>query len=60
MNDQPHATAASNIGKDTQHPLNTGLNPAKAIGFFKGKNPHHAFLRRGSKVICPISQINGM
>jgi hypothetical protein len=24
------------------------------------KNPQHAFLRRGSKAVCPMSQIYGM
>jgi hypothetical protein len=24
------------------------------------KNPHHAFLRRGSKAVCPMSQLCGM
>jgi hypothetical protein len=30
-------------------------------GFDPGrKNPQHAFLRRGIKAVCPISQICGM
>jgi hypothetical protein len=32
-----------------------GSNPAKAVGFFGRKNPQHAFLRRGSKPVCPMS-----
>jgi hypothetical protein len=28
--------------------------------FSGGKNPQHAFLRRGSKAACPMSQIRGM
>jgi hypothetical protein len=32
-----------------------GSNPAEAVGFFGRKNPRHAFLRRGSKAICPMS-----
>ena len=32
----------------------------KAVGFFGPKNPQHAFLRRGSKRICPMSQLCGM
>jgi hypothetical protein len=36
-------------------------NPAKAVGFLKGdKNPQHTFLRKGSKIIAPMSQICGM
>jgi hypothetical protein len=36
-------------------------NPAEAVGFLKGdKNPQHAFLRKGSKIIGPMSQIFGM
>ena len=34
--------------------------PAEAVGFFGLKNPQHAFLRRGSKRICPMSQLCGM
>jgi hypothetical protein len=42
-------------------PKFAGSNPAKAIGFLKGdKNPQHAFLRKGSKIIGPMSQICGM
>jgi hypothetical protein len=29
--------------------------PAEAVGFFGRKNPQHAFLRRGSKAVCPMS-----
>jgi hypothetical protein len=29
-------------------------------GFFGGKNPQHAFLRRKNKAACPMSQICGM
>jgi hypothetical protein len=28
--------------------------------FFGQKNPQHAFLRKGSKAVCPMSQICGM
>ena len=42
-------------------PKFAGSNPAKAVGFLKGdKNPQHAFLRKGSKIIGPMSQICGM
>jgi hypothetical protein len=34
-----------------------GSNPAEAVGFFGQKNPQHAFLRRISKAVCPMSQI---
>jgi hypothetical protein len=37
-----------------------GSNPAEAVGFFWCKNPQHAFLRRGSQIICPMSQLWGM
>ena len=37
-----------------------GSNPAEVVGFFGLKNPQHAFLRRGSKRICPMSQLCGM
>jgi hypothetical protein len=32
-----------------------GSNPAEAIGVFGRKNPQHAFLRRGSKAVYPMS-----
>jgi hypothetical protein len=36
-------------------------NPTEAVGFLKGdKNPQHAFLRKGSKIIGPMSQICGI
>ena len=42
-------------------PKFAGSNPAEAVGFLKGdKNPQHAFLRKGSKVIGPMSHICGM
>ena len=42
-------------------PKFTGSNPAEAVGFLQGdKNPQHAFLRKGSKIIGPMSQICGM
>ena len=42
-------------------PKFVGSNPAEAVGFLKGdKNPQHAFLRKGSKIIGPMSQICGM
>ena len=38
-----------------------GSNPAEAVGFFGcPNNPKHAFLRRGSERICPMSQLCGM
>jgi hypothetical protein len=37
-----------------------GSFPAEAVGFFRRKNPQHAFLRKGSKAVCPMAQICGM
>ena len=38
-----------------------GSNPAEAVGFFRRpENPQYAFLRRGSKRICPMSQLCSM
>jgi len=34
-------------------PKFAGSHPAKAVGFLGGKNPQHAFLRRGSKPSVP-------
>jgi hypothetical protein len=37
-----------------------GFKPGQSRRIFKGeKNPQHAFLRRGSKAVCPMSQIFG-
>jgi hypothetical protein len=41
-------------------PKIAGSDRAEAVGFFRLKNPQHAFLRRGSKAVCPMSQICGM
>jgi hypothetical protein len=45
-------------------PLSTqvrGLKPGRSRQDFSGqKNPQHAFLRRGSKAVCPMSSIFGM
>ena len=38
-----------------------GSNPVEAVEFFgRPENPQHAFLRRGSKRIFPMSQLCGM
>jgi hypothetical protein len=34
--------------------------PKPSDFFFGRKNPKHAFLRKGSKAVCPMSQICGM
>ena len=37
-------------------PKFAGSNPAEAVGFLRAKkNPQHAFLRRGSKAVGPMS-----
>jgi hypothetical protein len=36
-------------------PKFAGSNPAEAFGSFGRKNPQHAFLRGGSKAVCPMS-----
>jgi hypothetical protein len=36
-------------------PKFAGSNPAEAVRFLGRKNPQHAFLRRGSKAVCPMS-----
>jgi hypothetical protein len=46
----------SMLASGTQH---RGFEPGR--GFFRGeKIPQHAFLRRGSKAVCSMSQICGM
>jgi hypothetical protein len=37
-----------------------GCNRPTSVGFFGRINPQHAFLRRGSKAVCPMSQLCGM
>jgi len=32
-----------------------GSHPAEAVGFLGRKNPQHAFFRRGSKAVGPMS-----
>jgi hypothetical protein len=41
-------------------PKFAGSNPAEAVGFFGRESPQHAFLRRGSKAVSPMSQLCGM
>ena len=36
-------------------PKFAGSNPAEAVGFLGRKNPQHAFLRRVSKAVGPMS-----
>jgi hypothetical protein len=36
------------------------LTPAEAVVSLRAKNPQHAFLRRGSKAVGPMSQICSM
>ena len=36
-------------------PKFAGSNPAKAVRFLGRKSPQHAFLRRGSKAVGPMS-----
>ena len=36
-------------------PKFAGSNPAEPVGFLGRENPQHAFLRRGSKAVGPIS-----
>jgi len=36
-------------------PKFAGSSPAEAVGFLGRKNPQHAFLRRGSKAVGPMS-----
>jgi len=36
-------------------PKFAGSNPAETVGFLGRKNPQHAFSRRGSKAVGPMS-----
>ena len=42
------------------HPILRVQTRPKPLDFYGRKNPQHAFLRRGSKRICPMSQLCGM
>jgi hypothetical protein len=50
-----------NEAQDTAHThTHTHTQKKKAVGFFSvRKNPQHAFRRKGSKAVCPVSQICG-
>jgi hypothetical protein len=37
-----------------------GFQPGRCRRIFRAKIPQHAFLRIGSKAVCPMSQIFGM
>jgi hypothetical protein len=37
-----------------------GFAPGRSRRIFRAKIPQHAFLRKGSKAVCPMSQICGM
>jgi hypothetical protein len=41
-------------------PKFAGSKPVEAVGFFGRKNPQHALIQRGSKAVCPMSQLCGM
>jgi hypothetical protein len=50
--------AVSMLPSGTQH---RGFKPTRSRQMYSGrKNPQHAFLRRGSKAVCPMSQVCGM
>jgi hypothetical protein len=55
-----HFPPRSVVGLPDLVPKFAGSNPAEAVGFFGRKNPQHAFLRRGSKTVCPVTQLCGM
>jgi hypothetical protein len=38
-------------------PKIAGSLPAEPVGFSGRKIPQHAFLQKGSKAVCPMSQI---
>ena len=42
------------------HPCLRVQTQPKPLDFYGRKNPQHAFLRRGSKRICPMSQLCDM
>jgi hypothetical protein len=37
-----------------------GFKPGRSRRIFRAKNTQHAFLRRGSKAVCTMSQLCGM
>jgi len=52
----------SNVIQSVPKKLSTVVShfAAETVGFLGRKNPQHAFLLRGSKAVCPMSQICGM
>ena len=54
-------TVCNTVFLFNSEPEFAGSNPAEAVGFFgRPENSQYAFLRRGSKRICPMSQLCGM
>ena len=50
----PHRQHFSSVIQLSLEPEFVGSNPAEAVEFFgRPENPQYAFLRRGSKIICP-------
>jgi hypothetical protein len=53
----PDRSVVSMLASGIQH---RGFEPGRSRRIFRAKIPHHAFLRRGSKAVCPMSQLCGM
>jgi hypothetical protein len=59
--DDGHRNCPKHVEFHAKIPEFAGSNSAEAVGFFgHPENPQYAFLRRGSKIICPMSQLCGM
>jgi hypothetical protein len=63
----PHTPATNGFGGLVVSILATGtrvrgFKPGRSHWIFSGiqKNPQYSFLRKGSKIICPMSQLYGM
>jgi len=51
----PHGFGGLGVACWPLVPKFAGTNPAEAVGILGRKNPQHAFLRRGSKAVDPMS-----
>ena len=50
-----YTTCVRGLGDLGVSVLASGSNPAEDVGFLGRKNPQHAFLRKGSKAVGPMS-----
>jgi hypothetical protein len=60
QDEEKSSICTSGFGDLVVSMLASGTQDREAVGFYLRKNPQHAFLRRGSKAVRPMSQICGI